>query len=205
MSDEGLRAGGIVLASASRIRAQLLRAAGVPVHAEAAGIDEAEVKRSLRAAGAGPALVAETLAEVKALRIATRYPGMLVIGADQVLACDGSLFDKPETVAQAAEQLRALRGRRHELVSCAVAVRDGQRLWHETARAYLTMRPFSDSFLEDYLARVGEAATESVGAYQLEGLGAQLFARIEGDYFTILGLPLLPLLEFLRAHGVLQT
>ena len=198
-------AGGIVLASASRIRAQLLRAAGVPVQAEAAGVDEGEVKRSLRAAGADAAQVAETLAEMKAVRIARRHPGLLVVGADQVLACGDALFDKPEDMAQAAEQLRTLRGRRHELVCCAVAVRDGQRLWHHGDRARLTMRPFSDAFLADYLAAVGPAAMESVGAYQLEGLGAQLFARIEGDYFTILGLPLLPLLDFLRGHGVLAT
>lgn len=201
----GSAAAGIVLASASRVRAHLLEAAGVPVRAEAAGIDEAEVKLSLRAAGAGPAEVAETLAEMKGLRIARRHPGVLVIGADQVLACDGALFDKPADMAQAAEQLRTLRGKRHELVCCAVAVRDGQRLWHQTDRARLTMRPFSDAFLARYLEQCGSAVLDSVGAYQLEGLGAQLFARVEGDYFTILGLPLLPLLDFLRAHGALQT
>lgn len=201
MSDADAPAG-IVLASASRARARMLEAAGVAVRAEAAGVDEAEVKLSLLAAGAGPAEVAEALAEMKAMRIAARHPRRLVVGADQVLACDGALFVKAENLAQAAEQLRALRGRRHELVSSAVAVRDGQRLWHQTDRARLTMRPFSDAFLDDYLARCGAAALESVGAYQLEGLGAQLFARVEGDYFTILGLPLLPLLDFLRGHGV---
>jgi septum formation protein len=198
-------AGGIVLASASRMRVQMLEAAGVRVHAEAAGIDEAEVKLSLKAAEAGPAEVAETLAELKAQRIARRHPGALVVGADQVLACEGALFDKPASIAEAGEQLRQLRGKRHELVCCAVAVRDGTRLWHQTDRARLTMRPFSDAFVERYLAGCGSAALDSVGAYQLEGLGAQLFARVDGDFFTILGLPLLPLLDFLRAQGVLET
>jgi septum formation protein len=201
----GTAAAGIVLASASSIRLQLLASAGVRVRAEAAGVDEAEVKRSLSAERAAAAQVAETLAEIKATRVARRHPGTLVVGADQVLVCGGALFDKPADVAQAAAQLRTLRGKRHELVSCAVVVRDGQRLWHHTDRAQLTMRPFSDSFLERYLAQVGDGATHAVGAYQLEGLGAQLFARIEGDYFTILGLPLLPLLDFLRAHRVLET
>jgi septum formation protein len=201
----GPAAARIVLASASRARARLLEAAGVAVLAVPAGVDEAEVKLSLHAAGAGPGEVAETLAEMKALRAARRHPGALVVGADQVLACDGVLFDKPADLAAAANQLRSLRGRRHELVSSAVAVRDGQRLWHHTDRARLTMRAFSEAFVARYLEACGETALESVGAYQLEGLGAQLFARVDGDYFTILGLPLLPLLDFLRGQGVLET
>jgi septum formation protein len=195
----------VVLASASRTRVRILEAAGVPVEAEAAGIDESEVKRSLRAAGAQPSEVAETLAEMKAQRVSRRRAGRLVVGADQVLACDSNWFDKPEGPEQAASQLRQLRGRRHELVSSAVAVRDGLRLWHTTDNAWLTMRPWSEEFLETYLQEAGPAVQESVGAYQLEGLGAQLFSRVEGDHFTILGLPLLPLLDFLRAQGLLRT
>jgi len=193
----------VVLASASAARAALLRGAGVAIAVEAAAIDEAEVKASLRAAGAGAAEVAESLAELKARRIARRHPGALVIGADQVLDCDGTLFDKPADAADARRQLLLLRGRRHELVSAVVVVRDGGRLWHHVGRATLTMRRFSEAFLDDYLDAIGDAVLASVGAYQIEGAGAQLFACVDGDYFTILGLPLLPLLDFLREQGVL--
>lgn len=193
----------IVLASASSARAALLRAAGIPILVDAAAIDEAEVKASLRAAGAGAAAVAETLAELKAQRVARRHAGSLVIGADQVLECDSVLFDKPLEPAAAQAQLLALRGRRHRLVSAVVLVRDGGRIWHHVDRAELTMREFSTGFLDRYLDAAGEAALSSVGAYQLEGVGAQLFAAVDGDYFTILGLPLLPLLDILREQGVL--
>ncbi|MFI4987527.1 MAG: Maf family protein [Alphaproteobacteria bacterium] len=195
----------VVLASASRTRAALLRNAGVACLAEAAGIDEEELKHSLRAAGASAAEAAETLAELKAMKLSRRHGGTLVIGADQMLACDDSWFDKPADLAAARTQLIALRGREHELVSAVVVVRDGTRLWHHVDKARLAMRSFSDVFLESYLAAAGEAACRSVGAYQLEGLGVQLFERIEGDYFTILGLPLLPLLAFLRNHGVVPA
>jgi len=195
----------VVLASASPARAALLRAAGVPVVVDAAAIDEAEVKVSLRAAGADGAKVAETLAELKAQRVSHRHGGSLVIGADQVLECDGELFDKPGDLPAARMQLLALRGRRHRLVSAVVLVRDGQRIWHHRDRAELTMREFSTGFLDRYLDSVGDAARHSVGAYQLEGAGAQLFAAVDGDYFTILGLPLLPLLDILREHGVLSS
>jgi septum formation protein len=195
----------VVLASASAARAALLRAAGIPIFVDAAAIDEAEVKASLQAARAEPAAIAEALAELKAQRVSRRHAGNLVIGADQVLDCEGVLFDKPADLAAARSQLLALRGRRHQLVSAAVLVRDGQRLWHHVARADLTMREFSTDFLDRYLRSAGGAALSSVGAYQLEGAGAQLFASIDGDYFTILGLPLLPLLGILREHGVLPS
>jgi septum formation protein len=195
----------IVLASASPTRAGLLRAAGISVMIDAAAIDEAEVKASLRAARAEPGAIAQTLAELKAQRVSRRHAGSLVIGADQILECDGVLFDKPADPAAARIQLLALRGRAHRLVSAVVLVRDGQRLWHHVDRADLKMRDFSTSFLDRYLESADQAALSSVGAYQLEGIGAQLFAAIDGDYFTILGLPLLPLLDILREQGVLPS
>ena len=195
----------LVLASASTSRAALMHQAGLAAVSEPARVDESEVKASLAHEGANAAAVAETLAELKAQKVSRRHPGALVIGADQLLDCDGAWFDKPADLAEAASHLRALSGRTHTLVSCACVVRDGSRLWHHVDRARLEVRPLSDRFITDYLAAVGPAALDSVGAYQLEGLGAQLFARVEGDYFTILGLPLLPLLDFLRNHGVVPS
>jgi septum formation protein len=193
---------GLILASASAVRARLLTDAGLRIAQEAAAVDEAEVKTALKAEGASAAVVAETLAELKALKVSRRRPGALVVGCDQMLDCDGRWFDKPGSLDAARTQLLALAGRRHRLLCGVVVVRDGVRIWHHNAVATLTMRGFSEAFLDAYLAAAGDAALASVGAYQLEGLGAQLFARIEGDYFTILGLPLLPLLDFLRQHGV---
>jgi septum formation protein len=193
----------VVLASGSATRARLLQAAGVSFAVDVPAIDEAEVKHSLKAAGATSTALAETLAELKAQRISRRQPGALVLGADQVLDCAGLVYDKPDDLAAARRQLLALRGRRHELISAVVVLRDGTRIWHHVARAGLTMRDFSNEFLDRYLAEAGTTVLSSVGAYQLEGPGAQLFQRIEGDYFTILGLPLLPLLDFLREHRVI--
>jgi len=183
----------------------MLRDAGVPFTVEAARVDEDEIKRSMAEEGAEAWHVAEALAELKARRISQQHPGALVIGADQMLVCEGTWFDKPEDLDGAAEQLRRLAGKPHELLACVCVLRDGARLWHQHDRARLTMRPLSEAFIADYLAAVGERALESVGAYQLEGQGAQLFARVEGDFFTILGLPLLPLLDFLRAHRILAS
>jgi septum formation protein len=195
----------IVLASASKVRRKLLQAAGLEILVDPAAVDEAAVKESYAGEGAGPGEIAEALAELKAMRISPRHPGLITLGADQILDCDGRRFDKPEGIEGARAQLQALSGRRHRLISSLVAMRDGERLWHHTGEAVLTMRKFSDAFLDDYLAAAGPAVLESVGAYQLEGRGAQLFTRIEGDYFTILGLPLLPLLDFLRLQGELPT
>ncbi|MES1150441.1 MAG: Maf family protein [Dongia sp.] len=193
----------VILASASRIRATMLQAAGVPVEVVPARVDESELKIALRGQGAEPADVAVALAELKALQISRSRPGRLVLGADQMLDCDGAWLDKPENRDAAREQLLALRGRKHRLTSAAVLARDGARIWHHAAAARLTMRGFTDAFLDGYLAEAGEAVLGSVGAYQLEGLGAQMFERIEGDYFVILGLPLLPVLDILREQSVL--
>lgn len=195
----------VVLASASSTRAQMLSRAGIGCTIDPAHVDEDEIKRGMRASGATSAELAETLAELKSRKISPRHGGALVIGADQVLNCQGRWFDKPVDRAQARAQLLELRGKMHELISCVCVTRDGQRLWHHVGRARLTMRPFTEDFLEDYLDRAGDAVLHSVGAYQLEGVGAQLFSRIDGDYFTILGLPLLPLLDFLRNHGVVRA
>ena len=195
----------VVLASASASRRALLENAGVVATVDAAPVDEQEVKASLRAAGATAADVAEALAELKAQRVSARHEGALVIGADQVLECEGEWFDKPRDLDHAAAHLQALSGRTHRLVACVCVVRDGRRLWHHVDSAELTMRPLSERFVADYLAAVGEDALASVGGYRLEGLGAQLFSRVAGDYFTVLGLPLLPLLDFLRNQRVVPT
>lgn len=198
-----LDAAPVILASASSSRRRLLRNAGIKFEADAAHVDEDEIKRALKAEGASAAQTAETLAELKAQRISRRYPGILVIGADQMLDCNGVWFDKPSDLDHAAAHLAALGGKEHSLLSAVCVVRDGVRLWHYNDMARLTMRSLTDSFIADYLADVGEDALSSVGAYQLEGRGIQLFARVDGDFFSILGLPLLPLLDFLRNNGVI--
>jgi septum formation protein len=193
----------LVLASGSRTRREMLERAGVTVSAETAPTDEREIRQSFAAEGRTVEDCAETLAELKAMRISARRLGSLVIGADQILECEGIWYEKPDDGAQARAQLRKLRGKTHRLVTACVVVRDRQRLWHVVDAARLSMRDFSDGFLDTYLAVVGDAALDAVGCYQLEGPGAQLFDRVEGDFFTILGLPLLPLLGFLRDHGTL--
>lgn len=195
----------VILASASKSRAQILRAAGVPHEIMPANVDEADVKLSMAQQGAPPLAVAETLAELKAQQISHRDGGALVIGADQVLECGGRLFDKPADLDQARAHLMALRGRRHTLMAGVSMVRDGEVIWHYNDKAHLEMRDLSDSFIEWYIEQMGDPICVSVGAYKLEGLGAQLFSAIEGDFFSILGLPLLPLLDVLRDHGVVPS
>jgi septum formation protein len=193
----------LILASRSEARAAMLRAAGVTVEILPAAVDEAAIKQGLRADGASPRDIADALAEFKARRIAGRASGLRVLGADQVLVCEGALFDKPASVEEAREQLAFLRGRDHELLSAAVIYEDAAPVWRHVGRAVLRVRPFSDAFLDDYVARQGPALLTTVGAYRLESEGAQLFSHVQGDYFTILGLPLLEVLGFLRTRGML--
>ena len=195
----------LVLASASEARAAMLRAAGVPTEVVPARVDEAALKASLRAEQAAPRDQADALAELKALRVSARRPGQLVLGADQVLDLDGEALDKPRDRAEARAQLARLSGRRHSLLSAAVIAEDGRPVWRYVGRAELSVRQLGDAFLDAYLDRVGEAALTSVGAYQAEGPGAQLFTRIDGDWFSVLGLPLLEVLAYLRERGIMPA
>ena len=195
---------GIILASKSPARRAVLDGAGVAYEATVAGVDEDAVKASLLAEGAGPRDVADALAELKAIRVSRGRPG-LVIGSDQTLDLDGALYDKAQDVGAARARLQLLRGKTHKLHSAVVVARDGAPIWREVVTCSLTMRDFSDAFLEDYLATEGDHALGSVGCYRLEGPGAQLFSTIEGDYFAILGLPLMGLLDLLRRHGELAA
>lgn len=195
----------LILASGSATRARLLRDAGIAIEILKPSVDEDEIKASYRAEGAGVDETAVALADLKAGSISRRLAGQVgiyVLGSDQMLECDGTWFDKPADRAAARAQLVSLRGKAHHLISAAVLMKDGQRIWHHIDRAELVMRDFSDAFLDDYLDRAGDAVLGSVGAYHLEGLGAQLFSRVRGDFFTILGLPLLPVLAILREHGM---
>lgn len=195
----------VVLASGSAARAKMLRDAGVAVESLPVALDEEAVRDACKAEDMDAAATAETLAWMKAERAARKFPGALVIGADQMLDLDGEWLEKPATLAGLRAQLVKLRGRRHTLISGAVVVRDGERLWHAVERAQLTVRPFSEGFLDWYVGAAGEGVLSAVGGYHLESIGSQLFSRVEGDYFTVLGLPLLPLLGFLREHGVVVS
>ena len=189
----------LVLASKSDVRGKMLAAAGLRFEIRPAQIDERAVEAEVGTTDA--AAVARLLARAKADAVAGSLPGRLVLGADQTLARGNRRFSKPADRAAAAEQLRALRGRTHELNSALALVRDGKVLFDCVDSARLTMRNISERFLESYLDMAGDAALASVGGYQLEGIGIHLFERVEGDYFTVLGLPLLPLLGFLRQNG----
>lgn len=195
----------LLLASASPVRARLLEAAGVALRIAPARIDEAAVRDSLLAEGAAPRDIADRLAELKAQTVSTANPGALVIGADQVLEFRGSVIGKSPDLASARALLRRLSGARHNLVTAAAIARDGAVLWRHVTRVGLDMRELSEAFLDAYLASEGEAILGSVGCYHLEGRGAQLFSRIDGDYFAVLGLPLLPLLDALRQLGAVPS
>jgi len=195
----------VVLASASPARARLLAAAGVAFETVPSGIDEVAVVGALGDAPLEPADVAMVLAETKASAVAEGRAGAVVIGADQVLELDGAMLDKPEDLAAARRQLLSLRGRRHRLTSAAVCVAQGSATWRCARHADITMRDYSPAFVGHYLAAIGGRATDSVGAYEIEGPGAQLFGAISGDHFVVQGLPLLELLAHLRELGALET
>jgi septum formation protein len=192
----------LILASTSTTRQAMLAQAGFNFQVVGSGVDEAALKHGF---SGPPEALALALAEAKARAVAASHPGALVLGADQLLVCGEKIFDKPESLEAAAAHLRQLAGRTHRLVTAACVMRDGAVAWSHVESATLTMREFSEDFLASYLAASGAEILGCVGAYRLEGLGAQLFTRIEGDYFTILGLSLLPLLGFLRAAGVLAA
>ena len=193
----------LILASASAARRAVLAAAGLRFESHAAAIDEAAVKTAARADGLSATNTALLLADLKARRIAARDPDALVIGCDQLLVCGDAWFDKPADRAEARDHLIRLRGRPHTLITAVLCHRNGQRLWHHVAKPSLTMRPFTDTFLDAYLDAEADHLTSTVGAYRLEGPGIHLFDRVEGEHAAILGLPLLPLLGFLRQHGIL--
>jgi septum formation protein len=193
----------LILASRSPTRRAVLEGAGVPFEAVGSGVDEDAAKVGLAAKRATPRQVAEALAEDKALAVSVSRPE-LVVGADQTLEFQGRLYDKVETLEDARARLKTLRGKPHQLHSAVVVAQGGAVVWRETQSATLRMRDFSDDFLESYLAAEGEAALDSVGCYRLEGIGVQLFSKIEGDYFAILGLPMMGLLDLLRRRGVLS-
>jgi septum formation protein len=194
----------LVLASTSVVRRKLLTAAGLGFTCVSPGVDEDAVKADRLAAGDGPAAIAEYLAAIKAARVSQTVGG-LVIGADQTLDLDGALHDKVADIGAARERLARLRGRSHLLHAGVSLAEGGAVVWRQLVTARLTMRDFSDAFLDDYLLRNAEAALSSVGCYHLEGEGIQLFEAIDGDYFSILGLPLLGLLDLLRSRGVIAA
>ncbi|MBO9427650.1 Maf-like protein [Labrenzia sp. R4_1] len=195
----------LVLASGSKIRAELMRNAGLTIDVDPANVDERAVEAPLLEAGFPPEDLASVLAEAKANDVSARRPGDLVIGADQILAFEGERRTKPDDMEAARRQLLAFSGKTHELLSAVVISKGGEAIWRHVSTARLTMRTLSPAFVGHYLAEAGDDVLSSVGAYQLEGLGLQLFEKIDGDYFTILGLPMLPLLAQLRELGVIEA
>lgn len=193
----------LILASRSPARARLLAAAGLTFAIEPSAVDEDEIKARAMACGLNAEATALELALAKAKAVSARHPGAFVLGADQMLSCDGRWFDKPRDQAEARENLLFLRGREQHLISAVAIARDGKPLWETVDLAKLWMRPFSERFLDDYLECAGDEVLLSVGGCRLEDAGIQFFERIDGDFFTILGLPLLPLLSFLRSQGLL--
>lgn len=191
----------LLLASASETRAAMLRAAGLSPQVLPARIDEEAIRAALQAEGAGPRDLADALAEMKARKLSDKHPGALVLGADQVLELKGEVFAKPETPDAARAQLRALSGKTHRLLSAAVVYRAGKPEWRHVGEARLTMHDLTGGEIDSYVTRNWESIRHSVGCYQIEKEGVCLMSRIEGDHFTILGLPLIPLLSWLRLRG----
>ena len=194
----------LILASKSASRAAVLRACGLEFEQIASGVDEDAIKASLRAEAAGIAKQADLIAETKALKVSISHPGV-VLGCDQMLELDGVAIDKVQTRDAARDVLRRLRGKTHVLHSALVACVEGAAVWRHLSQPRLRMRDFSDGFMEDYLDAIGDKEFQGVGCYQIEGRGAQLFDKIEGDFFSILGMPLLPLLKWLRDRGALRA
>ena len=194
----------LVLASSSPFRRLLMQNAGLDFVAQAASIDERAIEAKLAAQSATPETVALELAKAKALDVSTRFPGAFVIGSDQTMSLANRVYHKPASLQEARENLLSLSGKTYHLNSGVAIVRDGELVWETVAKAAMTVRPLSEDFIDRYLASVGDAVMSSVGAYQLEGEGIRLFDSIDGDYFTILGLPMLPLLKALREFGAVN-
>ena len=194
----------LILASGSQARKTMLKNAGVEFRSEVARVDEETITASLLSENAKPRDIADALAEYKAARIAAKFPDSLIIGSDQVLECQDQLLNKASSRKEAKEKLQLLSGKTHQLYSAAVIYEQGKPVWRTVGRAQLFMRDLSDAFLENYLDRNSDAATTSVGCYFLEEEGAQLFTRVQGDYFTVLGFPLLDVLGFLRSRGIIE-
>ncbi|HYM17590.1 MAG TPA: Maf family nucleotide pyrophosphatase [Micropepsaceae bacterium] len=195
----------IVLASTSTSRRAILEAAGIAFTAIAPNVDEEQVRGLLEGEGAYPQTIAEALADAKAIAVSERYPEALVLGADQLLVCEDRIFAKARDEPEARETLRSLRAREHELIGAAAIAKEGAVVWRHTDHARLTMRDFSDVFLDDYIRAEMPDILSSVGCYRIEGRGAQLFSRVAGDHFSIRGLPLLPVLEAFRTAGALAS
>ncbi|OWV47080.1 Maf family protein [Mameliella alba] len=195
----------LLLASSSAIRADMLRAAGLVIETESPRVDEDSLKAALTLEEASPRDIADTLAEAKARKLGQRYPEKLVLGCDQVLDAKGTTLSKPQSREEARDQLCRLRGETHRLLSAAVLYHEAQPVWRHVGTARLTMRPFSDSYLDDYLDRNWPDVGTSVGGYKLESEGVRLFARVEGNHFNILGLPLLELLAYLTNRGTIAA
>lgn len=195
----------LLLASTSKTRLKLLQDISLPVEAQGADVDERSIEAQLQKEGANPIQVAQALARAKAYDVARKNPGRWVVGADQTLALGAEQFHKPASVEGARHHLQKLRGQTHELHSALVCFHGGKEVFAHVETAHLTMRAFGDDFLDAYLAAAGTAVMQSVGAYQLEGLGIHLFDKVEGDHSTILGLPLLPLLAFFRQAGLVEA
>ena len=195
----------LVLASASTARSKMLRNAGIEFSIQPARVDEAAIKEGMQADGAPPVDAAQALADLKAMRVSPDDADALVVGADQILEYEGLWFDKPKSLEDAQNQLKTLSGRTHHLHTAASVVKECAVIWREATKVSLTMRALTVSFITDYLEAERDIVLQSVGGYQIEGRGAQLFADLRGDFFSALGLPLLPLLGFLRNHGVVPS
>ncbi len=194
----------IILASGSQIRRDIMVSAGLEFDVITRPVDEAAIKTAMLQQGALPRDIADALAEAKSVRVSREVAG-LVIGADQIMVMDGHVFDKPKTMTEARERLLSMRGKNHHLIGGVVICEDGHAVWRHISKTTLTVREFSEAFLDEYLAQEGEILLKSVGAYRFEGRGAQLFSHVEGDFFSILGLSLLPVLDYLRLRGAVSS